>query len=165
MNIAEMIQRSKQDLDAVFDAGVAKGKALGGGAALPEGVAALASGTYIWTTDPSSNFGIAHGLGTTPNFFIIFVDEESISHSDFYFYVPWQCGFAHAFTDTTSPPSAVFFKVYRYGDGTTFRQSSNQGANLSDFADDDNFYVHNTSTYQVKAGITYRWIAGVVTGI
>lgn len=134
----------------------------GGNNGLPIGITALASGTHTCATDPLGVLKIRHGLDVTPNFFVIFAEGQLLDYSDFYYYTSLQFGLAQAYTDS-SPQS--YFKVLRYGDPTTFRQMTNYGSSLSDFADDEGFFVYNSTTYGLKAGVTYRWFAGVVEGI
>lgn len=141
------------DRDIVVTAGS------GGGGGLPSGVTALASGTYTTATDVTASFDIAHGLGVVPNFFIIFADENPVSYADYYQQMVAQFGLLQGFD------GSAWFKLYRYGSTSRFTQTVGSSAYVQYFATDSVFTVVATSSCKIKAGITYRWIAGVVEGL
>lgn len=134
-----------------------------GGGGLPAGVSALAIGTYTPTSDVSSAVGIEHGLGVTPNFFFMSVEgQEMLNASDFKYYITTEFGLAQKFMMSANQLEA--FRIYRYSNGTSFTQSAAVGI-MGQFANTTHFYAYASSTYNLKAGVAYRWVAGVIDGI
>lgn len=127
---------------------------------LPQGIRAIASGTYTCATAPSSNITIPHGLGTAPNFFILYAEGSNLSSADFNYFIVAQFGLNQSFTNSAQTSGG--FRLLRYGVSNGFTQMASAVANI---ANSSVFAVYNSSTYQLKPGITYRWIAGVVDGI
>lgn len=145
----------------VFEAGKAAGGGSSGGG-LPSGVTALTSGTYTSISPVSAQFGIEHGLGVTPNFFFIYAEGESLDYTAFSYYIASEFGLRQSFTTSITPGQS--FRIYRYGSNGGFTQTVSV-AQKSSFSDESAFCVYCSSTYNLKAGVTYRWIAGVVDGI
>lgn len=160
MNIAEMIQRSKQDLDLTYNAGISKGIEMGSGGGLPAGIISLDTGTYTCTTAPSSTIEISHKLGVRPNFVFLYAEGSSLKHTDFYYFITHQFGFAQPYTGTVQAGEA--FRVVRYGNSNGFSQLNSTLPGINSFATDKVFYSYNSATYQLKPGITYHWIVGVI---
>ena len=134
-----------------------------GGGGLPSCITALASGTYTPTADVVSVVGIEHGLGVTPNFFFMSVEgQEMLNPSDFNYYITHEFGLAQKFMMSANQLEA--FRIYRYSNGSNFTQSAAVGL-MGVFANATQFYAYASSTYNLKAGVTYRWVAGVIDGI
>ena len=131
-----------------------------GGVGLPTGITALASGTFTTATDLSASFTIAHGLDATPNFFAIFAEENPVNYEDYYRYIVAQFGLAQEFASTS-----VWFKIFRYGTASGFSQTVSTSSSLRYFSTDTDFTVYASSSNKIKAGVTYRWIVGVVDGL
>jgi hypothetical protein len=130
---------------------------------LPSGITALASGTFTPASDVTTKYPIQHGLGITPNFFVIAaVGQELLKPADFSYYITHEYGLAQSFMMNANELDA--FRIYRYSNGTTFTQTAAVGI-LNTFADRTSFYPYASATYSLKAGVTYRWVAGVLEGI
>lgn len=127
---------------------------------LPSGVTALDSGTFTPASDVTTPRTQLHNLGVAPNFFFLFAEGESVSHTDFNYYISHEFGLVQGFTGTQS---GAVFRIVRYSNGNTFQQLVAAGAAASYNA--NAFQIYASSTYSLKAGVTYRWVAGVLEGI
>lgn len=132
---------------------------------LPSGVSALASGTYTTTEDRTSRVDVAHGLGVTPNFCVVIMEDDTSS------------------TPLTSAlvGATVFFKQTKYTSSSTIVYSAHitmEGYNASSqstgtatraastaYFTASTFGIPCNSTYKLKAGCTYRWVCGLLDGI
>ncbi len=132
----------------------------GGGGGLPSGITVLASGTITPASDVTTQLYQPHGLGVAPNFFFLFAEGEPLSHTDFNYYISHEFGMAQAYTGTGANSA---FRIARYSNGTVFNMISS-GIAASAF-NANHFPIHASSTYCLKAGVTYRWVAGVAEGI
>ena len=137
-----------------------------GGGGLPNGITALSSGTFTPAADQTSKFAISHGLGTMPNFFMIFAEGVPLSAEDFSQYCVSQFALAQSFTDNSSTNTQRYYSIIRYGATSgNFTQTRLNGSVFTSFANDSDFYCYASTAQKIKAGVTYRWIAGVVDGI
>lgn len=133
----------------------------GGSGGLPAGISALASGTFTPTDDVTSQYSVQHGLGVTPNFFFLFAEGSSLNKDDFQYYISAEFGLLQPFALTTDT-SYSGFRIYRYANANIFTQSV---SNAEGFVNVDVIVVYASSTYALKAGVTYRWVAGVIDGL
>lgn len=56
------------------------------------------------------------------------------------------------------------FRIFRYSNGTSYTQTAAVGL-MSLFANATSFNAYASATYSLKAGVTYRWFAGVIDGL
>lgn len=143
------------------------GKAAGNGGALPDGVSAIASGTFTPSTDITNEktIKISHGLGVAPNFIYVFpLNEYSLSNDNagetfIYAYLAKQIDMP----DINMRFYGMDLNCYVAKDGTTMNMSSGTYMNSNDTTYIDDFPIRGASTTGgwFKAGHTYRWIAGV----
>lgn len=135
------------------------------GGGLPNGVSALASGTYTPTENKTSRVDVAHGLGVTPNFLVVMMEEDTSS------------------TPLTSAlvAATVFSKDMKYNSGSTIQYTAHmmyEGYSSSSTATGTTSRVASTAyfttttvgipcttSYILKTGYTYRWVCGVLDGI
>lgn len=138
-------------------------KADGGG--LPSGVSALATGKYIPAEDKTTSFSIEHGLGVAPNFFVFVVEEDmsvppvanlTIGGAIIAKYTKYNQ------TSSTKYTCHYFFRGYN---GTPQVGGSASSADNATFMSETSCTVICSTTYKLKTGYTYRWIAGVLDGI
>lgn len=129
---------------------------------LPTGVTGLASGTYTPTSDESTVLAIPHGLGVKPNFFLI-ADTSTFTYDMTYYlalevciYKATKTAYGDALDRYVSYVSAGGNNITNYGD------VHGSGRSVSSYggADDTNIYVNLSSSLKLKAGRTYRWVAG-----
>ena len=130
------------------------------GGGLPSGVTALASGTLTPATDVTATLNQPHGLGVAPNFFFLYAEGQPLNPADFNYYITHQFGMAQAYTGTGANGA---FRIARYSNGTLF--NTIQSAIAAAAFNETSFPIHASSTYSLKAGVTYHWVAGVVEGI
>lgn len=135
------------------------------GGGLPSGVSALASGTYTPTENKTARVDVAHGLGVTPNFLVVMMEEDTSS-------APLTSALVGA---------TVFFKNMKYNSGSTIQYTahvtmegygaSSQATGSATRAASNAYFTTTTvgipcnSTYVLKSGYTYRWVCGVLDGI
>lgn len=144
-----------------FEAGVVEG---GGSGGLPSGVTALNSGTFTFTTDQTSKPAISHGLGTMPNFFIVFAEGGPFALADFQKYIVSQFGITQYYTESSTTVQKNY-TIYRYGMSSKFSENHINSSVFTSFADGSVFYPYSGTSAMLKAGVTYRWIAGVAEGM
>lgn len=138
----------------------------GGGGGLPAGITALASGTFTPATDQTSKLAITHGLGTMPNFFIVLAEGAPLAIEDFTQYCVSQFSVAQPYIDGSSSNTQRCYTIIRYGMASgRFSETRTSSSVLTSFANDSIFYCYAATGQKLKAGVTYRWIAGVVDGI
>ena len=148
----------------IFDVlGTFAGGSSGGG--LPSGISALASGTYTPTENKTTRVDVAHGLGVTPNFLVVMMEEDTSSSP----------------LTSTLVAATVFFKSMKYNSSSSIQYtahvtmegyaSSAQATGSATRAASNAYFTTTTvgipcnSTYVLKSGYTYRWVCGVLDGI
>jgi hypothetical protein len=130
-------------------------------AAFPEGINAIASGTYTPTQNISSIVTIQHGMKVRPNFAFILpesigLEEAEYENSD----IVWQAIFDQSFYYSDGTSSARV-RVWLKSGFDTFPSST--AGNTSDKSEcgydttDCRFYASSSNRF--KAGVTYRWFA------
>jgi hypothetical protein len=126
-------------------------------AAFPEGINAIASGTYTPTQNISSIVTIQHGMKVRPNFAFILpestgLEEAEYENSD----IVWQVIFDQSFYYSDGTSSALVSVWMKSGFDTFPSGTSNQsGCGYDDT--DCRFYASSSNRF--KAGVTYRWFA------
>lgn len=149
-----------------------------GSGSLPAAISALKTGTFTPSSDLTSNRAIAHGLGTTPNFFLIYPTADSIDAVDFSGYNALQMFLAKPHTEYNASSEAIdytgiFNRTYGYAyTGTSTTTAKNyfltaiiNVSTKSSYVTASYIYAQANAAYKLKAGITYRWIAGVFSGV
>lgn len=145
-------------LQSILDAVNALPEA-GSGGGLPDGVSALASGTFTLAED-ASGISIEHGLGVTPNFAVAILGEdvstaENVSNTMLYNII-----LTKAFFDSYAGQVLSGCFVYGYFDEWGLTVGSQGG--IVGMVDDR--WI-NFMAPIIKAGHTYHWICGVLDGI
>lgn len=137
----------------------------GSGGGLPSGVSKFVIDEYIPTEDVSTNQSIVHGLGVTPNFFVWWLVENMSTTP----VAGINIGGAiigknakYSATSSTLYTTHSFYRGYNNTPQVNGAVSSNAGTT---YMNATNCRMLCSSTYKLKAGYTYRWIAGVVDGI
>jgi hypothetical protein len=136
-----------------------------GGGGLPSGISALASGTYTPSENKTTRVNVEHGLGVTPNFLVVMMEEDTSSSP-----------LTSALVGET-----VFIKNMKYNSGSSIQytvhvtmegySSSAQVSGIATRAASSVYFTTTTvgiqcnSTYALKSGYTYRWVCGVMDGI
>lgn len=159
---------NKAKIQALLD-GINALPQAGGGGGLPNGVSALASGTFTLTTDIIDSIPIAHGLGVKPNFYVVMV-ETDLSEST-------------AVVPMTVYCTSIRKRVYDKNIGTIVYGSVMTGETIEQYGyyhslwyleedpdfpddiDDIKFELWAGNASPLKAGHTYRWVCGVIDGI
>ena len=111
----------------------------------------------------TSQYAVPHGLGIMPNFFVVAVEgQETLMPADFSYYITHEYGLVQNFVMNANEAEA--FRIYRYSNGNIFSQAA-AASFITVFANTIYFYPYASTTYSLKAGVTYRWVAGVIDGI
>lgn len=137
-----------------------------GGGGLPDGVTAVATGTFTPATDTVGEF-ISHGLGVTPTF-VYYYAEGSIDINDFGGYViggiiaPTSilesghtlCGYTLMYYGWKSPSGDV-------GWDTQYTTYYDEEITEMFLINDTGFVpgFESSTNIPVKAGVTYKWVA------
>ena len=126
-----------------------------GSVGLPSGISALASGTFTPESDITSYHVVEHGLGVAPNFtYVMLMDalDEAIPNMLISMFEYGKSGL---------PKKMEYGQIVYYDSSGALIQSGTQAA----IFDANSIYINATSSRTLKAGYTYRWVAGVMDGI
>lgn len=128
----------------------------GGSGGLPSGVSALASGVITYE---AAQYGpaIPHGLGVTPNFFyVIATGDVSVSNNTGYMVGHFAC------KQTFESSAGHYTNISISSAGV-----NTMSGNVIAAADIDTYFGAETFKPNgfFKAGVTYRWVAGVIDGL
>ncbi|MBQ7887541.1 MAG: hypothetical protein IJ313_11720 [Clostridia bacterium] len=154
--VAENIKSGVSIFDVLGTFTGSGGSDSGSSGGLPDGFSALASGTV---TLASAEYGyqIPHGLGVTPNFFFVIAEGAvTIANNTGYMIAHFAC----KQPIESNPAHYVNMSVTSAG-------INSASPNVIKEADVDHYFnAESIMVYGfVKAGISYRWVAGVLDGI
>lgn len=127
--------------------------------------AVFATGEYTPSADASAAVSIDHGLGTTPNYFLI-VAEGDVNTVDMNKYLVAYAGFLKKLQGgTTATYGGGYFRCS--GSSTSAAAFTAAGAvgTAASVATATQFTIAYNINYKLKSGVTYRWIAGYADGI
>lgn len=131
------------------------------GGGLPNGISAIETGTFTPSSDTSNNYTIYHSLGVRPNFYFAFVEggmtDATLNPSSF----------IQSFGVKIPVGSNAFNDVHAFvtsGGSLSQGSQSLSSAVLNTFFKTDSFRIY-LMTGKLKAGVTYRWVAGVLDGL
>lgn len=125
-----------------------------------KGIKILDVGSVTPTADTiASNYGIAHGLGATPDFFIL-IASGHFTNGEYQHYVKYSSSFKCSYE--AGVQSYKVHRVYGYGDTNGLTSSNGTAFNISDAFDSNKFYLKLPPYVKLKAGITYCWAVGVI---
>lgn len=122
---------------------------------LPDGVSALASGTFTLTSDDSTAVNVTHNLGVVPNFGVCIIEEAAVNMEK-----PALIGIASIIKNIYR---LIQTYVYYGGDGTNQQYSADVEYGGSTTSDTEYLFTNNNIPF--GAGYTYRWVCGVIDGI
>lgn len=127
--------------------------------AFPDGVTALASGTYTPAQDISSLVSINHGMDAYPNFAFILPEPTAIKESDYNNCQAWQIIFDQDRIHSDGIGSGgIYYSVHGTDTGSVGGSGSVSNTSKAGYnATVCRFYA--SSGYKFKAGVTYRWFA------
>lgn len=127
--------------------------------AFPEGINAIASGTYTSAQDSKELVSVEHGMNVRPNFAFILPEPVEISVDDYEGYQAWQVIFDqdHMYSDGTSTGmlwcSAHQTEYVGMSGSGSIYDTSRPGYDATVCR----FYGGSSAKF--KAGVTYRWFA------
>ena len=124
---------------------------------LPTDITGIVTGTITPASDYSGNTILYHQLGVVPDFVIIMLLDD-ISATTYGNGQLMQVGFQKAQQSGTPVNRCV---VYVGSDGSTV-QTYLSSLTSGDHINETTYNMRSASTYALKAGYTYRWIAGTV---
>ena len=144
--------------------GTFKGES-GGGGGLPDGISALASGTYTPSSNQTTVALVEHGLGVTPNFILWMVEANLSTSAPAPSQVMGTAFLKKVLYGTTSS--------YTYNCHFAFRGYTSSGylGGTTTQVESSNYFTSTTapiwgnSTYPLASGYTYRWVCGVMDNI
>ena len=125
--------------------------------AFPEGVNAIASGTFTPAEDTSEIVSINHGMKVRPNFAFILPEPIEVNVDAYKFYQSWQVIFDQdrIYSDGKGSGGVWYMCVCPSG-----FSDSGRGSTFDDStAGYDETVCRFSSGYPFKAGVTYRWLA------
>lgn len=132
---------------------------LGGG--LPEGLTAIATGTFTLTSDSSSSKYIEHGLGTTPDFcwWIIETDVSTTRLSSAAI-TGYLVNKPASYSSSLTSPYYTHLAAVSYNSSGSLQRTT-QSLEAASHTD-TTCCIWANAQYKLKAGYTYRWVCGVV---
>jgi len=135
----------------------------GGSDGLPSGISALKTGTFTPTSDITSNYTITHNLQKTPTFSLLFLCEDAATQ------VLPKCRIGqfqmHKTIQNTSGELIYMYGVIVGMSSSGAPASSSFNDKTSSFATETTVTFKTYSSYQLKAGYTYRWVVGVLDDV
>lgn len=140
----------------------AAGEGGSGGGGLPDGVAAIASGTITPTSDRSTALDVEHGLGVIPDF-CWWVLEQDVSSSNLTNATVVGC-FNNKPAKFSSQLATTYHSHYfivAYNSSGALQRTA-QSAEAAAFTTTTCRIMANAQ-YRLKAGCTYRWVCGVLS--
>lgn len=125
--------------------------ALETGGGLPEGISALAYGSFMYALDKEFNSAyVTHNLGVTPNFYMILTNDAKSLASN---YIVWALGMYGKSTNSRN-----ISYTYRTSSGY---YSNNFNGSISAPGSNGWALGYADSTHKYKANKEYMWIIGV----
>lgn len=131
--------------------------------ALPAGVSALAAGIFVppadATTNSAAGYAIEHGMGKTPNFYMVAI-KGGISTTD---HVGFMVG-AFLLKAALSATDTIGVVTYVSSNGTASSYATNfYGA--ADYLFTDTTFAIGLTACKIKGGATYAWVCGILDGV
>lgn len=121
------------------------------------------TGSFVLDTD-FSGVGIQkHNLGVAPNFTIVYAEDDSVDYANYTNYVHHQIVFQHYYqTSNIGQKTGIVYTAY--GANGTMSVTANPFDTAALTV--DRFVIFGvSSTIKFKAGVTYRYVCGVLPGI
>lgn len=162
--IADAIREKAESTDPlVFPTGFIDAlAAIGGGSGLPGGITALATGEYTPASDVMTTIAIRHNMAVMPNIYIAFSEESPIDTDTYKNYIVATIVIAKSASTGSRTFSRLDFA--RTGElqssNFTTGAESTYGGIIS-----THLYIWCSSSFRLKAGATYRWVAAYIEGI
>ena len=161
-NYNSTLQSNNTDLQAILNIINELPEAGGGG--LPEGITALASGTYTQTSRVTSPINVEHDLGVKPNF-CVWIIENNLTAAPLA-----SAGILGCLIEKPAIFSKSVSTIYN---ATVFAASYNASSALQRTAQTIEAACHTDTTcriwanaqYCLAAGYTYRWVCGLIEGV
>lgn len=153
------LQSNNIDLRAILDTINALPDA-GSGGGMPDGiVSAIATGTYTPASDTSTPADVEHNLGVVPNFCIWMVDGDFTVESSASAMI---LGASLRKGLTSSNGSTYYVQYFVRGFNSTGGTAGTATQYAENAMTDTEVKLLCNSTYKLKAGLTYRWVCGVI---
>lgn len=127
-----------------------------GGGGLPESVSAISAGTYTPASDITSATYITHDMGVSPDFALFYADEH-YNTTSFEGYLAYQLIHIHPLETSSTTSDGYRFGLYGYNGSLS--NFSGKISKVTDHVTDSQFRVMATSSYKLKSGTTYKWLA------
>lgn len=124
---------------------------------LPSGINAISTGTFkldIIIGGNGSSHQIAHGLGMTPNFYIVFADTISINNKNS---IVGIFATRRTFSGSNITGCATYLCT---GNEGNIVSECNYSTSAETYFDSKKISLWATNDNSLKSGVTYRWIAG-----
>lgn len=124
---------------------------------LPAGISKIVVGSYTPTSDETTNLKITHNLGVTPDV-VAFFAEGTVDAASFPQYLIFQFYLMQPFSQSNIPTSGSGFYYRRYGSSSE-SFSGTSGTDTTGYCNDSTFLVNAASSYKLKSGVKYKWVA------
>lgn len=137
----------------------------GGGGGLPGYITALASEKYTPPENKTSREDVKHGLGVTPNFCVVIVEDDFSATPGTSMLVGATVFYKKTkYSNTNTTVNTVHIAMEGYSPNSSVAGSATRAASDAYFTN-TTFGIPCNGTYPLKAGYTYRWVCGVMEGI
>lgn len=135
-----------------------------GGGSLPVGISALAAGTFVPPEDATSNssFGyqIEHGMGKTPNFYIIAMQGGISTTEDVGYMVA-----ASLVSAIAGDMDTIGSVSYVFSNGKVSTSLANYYGASGVLFSATTFGMALNNNAKMKGGATYAWVCGILDGV
>lgn len=129
---------------------------------LPDGISALATGTFTLTSNKSSHT-ITHGLGVTPNFFMAVAKTDVVVTS-----VKSKTTqiFMSAQRVTESGYGTLTYReIYVYSNGSSYSTNDMMKSTLASMFTTNTAVLQCGGSYPFLTGVKWYWVCGVIDGL
>lgn len=131
----------------------------GGGGGVPDGLAAITTGTYTTSQYSAAQPSITHNLGVMPNFFI-WIPEEEV---DWYDTEVLCYGAILSKNITIHSIGTVGTAIIGYINSSKTMTHSQNWSAVTSYMNETQAKLLSSSSARISPHITYRWYAGVLS--
>ena len=134
---------------------------VGGGGGLPEGLVAVATGTFTLTSDSSTSKYVEHGLGQIPDFcWWVIETDVSTTRLSTAAVTGYLANKPASYSSSLTSPYYTQVSAVSYNSSGSLQRTA-QSLEAASHTDTTCCIWANTQ-YKLKAGHTYRWVCGIV---
>lgn len=129
-----------------------------------KGMQCIDAGSFMLDKDVSTTYYIPHELGQAPNFYILFAEDEVSDPANHIGYIRSIIHIVDPYYNNI-PTIRYGSNIIMYGASTGKIYSTSNSYLVETKCTDTQLWIDAASSRKLKAGIKYRWVAGVIDGM